>query len=407
MSSMTAAFLDAAAAGFKRKHLSSEEGQHKKERKISEETLCSHNNSSSSSNKSAREEGQEEEERINNVSRDGSGDVANHKKGKKARCNDWTKEEIDLLKEKTKQFNGGHITLKEFEKIPESFLWRSGNACHAYYDLHLRNKGTVALSRSYANDWSEEQIDLLKEKTNLFNGRSTQHKDFKEILEFFPNKTAGACQAYYDTHLKKEGAECPENPEEWSSKEIDLLKEKTRHFGGRFASHNDFIELEHFFPGRTASDCNAFFKKKKTQQKTIKRVGLKYQEWNQNEIDLLKEKTKDFSETKAARHKDFKDIADYIKTRSARACMIYFNDNLRNKGVQLVECGAAAPPSSVALPEQVEELREQEQSMAIFSGVTSSGSESEQQEKVEEDSNTTKQTSTTTSSVDFAEEMCV
>jgi hypothetical protein len=237
---MTAAFLDAAAAGLKRKRTSNAENQKKKERKVSYRTTHNSRISSSSGTcTSIDTDSVEEEEAMNEVVRDRGSSVVSSKKGK-GKGKAWSQDDQDLLKEKTKHFESGYAQNKDFEEIAEFFPNRTAGSCYSYYKHNLMRGGVVVERAVCPRDWTKYEHDLLKEKTKHFNGEyaplNESRNEFDEIVEFFPNRTALACHARYNNHFKKEGAERAAHP-----KHV-LLKEKTTYFDGGHAAHEKFKE---------------------------------------------------------------------------------------------------------------------------------------------------------------------
>jgi hypothetical protein len=93
--------------------------------------------------------------------------------------------------------------IDKFETIP--FPNRNASACYYQYNKHFKKEGAVRQRAAHAVAWSQDEIDLLKAKTKHFNGGHAPVKDFDEIAESFANRTAGACQTYYHVNLKKKG----------------------------------------------------------------------------------------------------------------------------------------------------------------------------------------------------------
>jgi protein required for attachment to host cells len=126
------------------------------------------------------------------------------KKGGSSRKDyEWSQGEHDLLKEKTKHFDVEHIPLKEFDSIAEFLPKRTAGACFLRYNIHLKKKSKKGRQEKKGTaEWSQDEHDLLKEKTTHFDGGHAAHNKFKEIAEFFPNRTAGACKKYYENNLR-------------------------------------------------------------------------------------------------------------------------------------------------------------------------------------------------------------
>jgi hypothetical protein len=125
------------------------------------------------------------------------------------------------LEEKTKDLDGRSVTGKEFDEIVKYFPKRTAGACHAYYNSHFKREGPEKRAHPYA--WTKDEIDLLKVKTKRFYGGFIPATELDGIAVHFPFRTTTACKVYYTSNLMYEEAESSAEEEEEAVEEEEVL----------------------------------------------------------------------------------------------------------------------------------------------------------------------------------------